>query len=182
MTASLDGIQQSEEALAFLAGYGWTMWSVQRFEYYLAALSILRQPVKSPDRLINTTQNAYSALQKQFMAYHHRFERASAKELRHLLPDDLPPPLRTELDELVEIRNELAHRYLRRTLESTRPPDLRSELQAVQELGQRFAKTGDDLLALMRQSVAERPPNVSDSQFEALQRLGMAAASGWSIA
>src|SRR5450755_3034888 len=128
---SLEGpLNQSDEALAFLAGYGWTMWAVQRFEYYLAGLSILRAPVKNPDRLIDSTQKAYSALQKQFAVYHHRFERASAKELRNLLPDDLPDVLRSEIDELVEVRNGLAHRYLRQTLEGTTPPDLHKELQA----------------------------------------------------
>jgi len=107
--------------MAFLAMYGWTMWTVQRFEYYLAALSILRSPVKKPERLIDTPQKAYSALQKQFAVYSHRFARASAKELQNLLPDGLSDSLRPELDELVEARNELAHRYLQRTLEGTNP-------------------------------------------------------------
>lgn len=81
----------------------------------------------------------------------------------------------------MKARNELAHRYLHRILEGTNPPDLRKELQAVQKLGQRFEAAGDNLLGLMTQSVAERPPNVSAIQFEALQRLGRAAASGVSL-
>ena len=48
----------------------------------------------------------------------------------------------------------------------------------MQTLGQRFEAVGDNLLELVNLSVAERPPNLSDSQFEALQRLGRAAASG----
>lgn len=174
-------LTQTDETMAFLAMYGWTMWTVQRFEYYLAALSILRSPVKKPERLIDTPQKAYSALQKQFAVYSHRFARASAKELQNLLPDGLSDSLRPELDELVEARNELAHRYLRRTLEGTNPPDLRKELQAVQELGERFAAAGENLLNLVKQSIAERPPNLSDIQFEALQRLGKAATSGVSL-
>ncbi len=170
--------QAHEDAAAFLAAYGWTMWAVQRFEYFLAGLSILRAPVKSPGRLIDTAQKAYSALQKQFAVYHHRFERASANELRNLLPDDLPELLRAEIDELIEIRNDLAHRYLRRTLEGDDPADLVKEREHVKRLGERFAKTGDELLALMEGSVADRPPNVSEAQFAALQRLGHAAASG----
>ena len=100
---SLSGgpLSQTDEAMAFLAMYGWTMWAVQRFEYHLAALSILHSQVKKPQRLIDTPQKAYSALQKQFAVYHHRFERASAKELQKLLPEDLSDSLRAELDELV---------------------------------------------------------------------------------
>lgn len=163
--------------MAFLAMYGWTMWAVQRFEYCLAALSILRSSVKSPERLIDTAQKAYSALQKQFAIYRHRFERASAQELPNLLPDDLADSL-PELEELIEARNELAHRYLHRRLEGNGLPDLREELQTVQQLGQRFTDAGEKLLQLMNQSATGRPSNLSDIQFEALQRLGRAAASG----
>jgi hypothetical protein len=171
-------LNQSDEALAFLAGYGWAMWAVQTFEYRLAGLTILRSPVKSPTRLLDTNQKVYSALRKQFAAYQHRFERASAKELQNLLPGDIPEPLRAELDALVDARNDLAHRYLQRTLGSASRPDLRGELQTVRALGQRFVEAGAKLLALMEEAVAERPPNLSDVQFEALQRLGRAAAEG----
>jgi hypothetical protein len=157
------------------------MWAVQTFEYRLAGLTILRSPVKSPTRLLDTNQKVYSALQKQFAAYRHRFERASAKELRNLLPGDIPDPLRAELDALVDSRNDLAHRYLRRTLEGAARPDLREELQRVRALGQRFVEAGEELLALMEEAVAERPSNLSDLQFEALQRLGRAAAEGVSL-
>lgn len=166
------------EVLPFLASYGWTMWATQRFEYYLAGLSILRSPVKKPARLLDTEQKVYSALEKQFGTYRHRFERASAKELQQLLPDDLPDRLRAEIDELVGARNELAHRYLRRTLEATTVPDWSSEVQALQQLGQRFLEAGEWLLKLMREAVRQRPSNLSDAQFDALQRLGRAAASG----
>lgn len=167
--------------MAFLAVYGWTMWGVQTFEYRLAALSIIRAPVKKPDRLIDTVQKAYSALEKQFATCRHRFERASAKELQQLLPDDLPETLQAEIGELILERNRLAHRYLRRTLEASEPPDLREELQALQKLGYRFVELGDHLLRLMHESVTERSPNVSEAQFEALQKLGQAAASGTSL-
>jgi hypothetical protein len=170
--------QAHEDAAAFLAAYGWTMWAIQRFEYRLAGLSILRAPVKSPGRLIDTPQKAYSALEKQFAVYHHRFERASANELRNLLPDELPELLREEIDRLIEIRNDLAHRYLRRTLEGGDTADLVEAREYVKGLGDRFAIAGDEILALMERSVANRPPNVSDTQFAALQRLGHAAASG----
>jgi uncharacterized protein YpbB len=170
-------LNQTDEVMAFLAMYGWTMWAVQRFEYCLAALSILRSSVKSPERLIDTAQKAYSALQKQFAIYRHRFERASAKELQNLLPDDLADSL-PELEELIEARNELAHRYLHRRLEGNDLPDLREELQTVQQLGQRFTDAGEKLLQLINQSATGRPSNLSDIQFEALQRLGRAAASG----
>jgi hypothetical protein len=164
--------------LAFLAGYGWTMWAVQVFEYRLAGLSILRAPVKQPTRVLDTAQKVYSALQKQFATSEHRFERASAKELRNLLPEDFPDPLESELDELIDIRNDLAHRYLRRTMQGTTPPDFRQELQTVKALGGRFAEAGEKLLVLMQEASAKRPPNLSDVQFEALQRLGRAAAEG----
>lgn len=179
-TDSLPGglLNQSDETMAFLAVYGWAMWAVQTFEYRLAGLSILRSPVKSPARVLDTTQKVHSALQKQFGVYRHRFERASAKELKNLLPDDVPEPLRSELDELVRARNDLAHRYLRRTLGGAARPDLQSELQAVKALGQRFVDTGEKLLVLMEQAVAERPPNLSDAQYDALQRLGREAAEG----
>jgi hypothetical protein len=129
--ASLPGgpLNQSDEVLAFLAGYGWTMWAVQVFEYRLAGLSTLRAPVKQPTRVLNTAQEVYGALQKQFATSEHRFERASAKELRNLLPEDFPGSLKSELDELIDIRNDLAHRYLRRTMQVTTPPDFRQELQ-----------------------------------------------------
>jgi hypothetical protein len=171
-------LNQSDETMAFLVGYGWAMWAVQTFEYRLAGLTILRSPVKSPGRVLDTNQKVYSALQKQFAAYRHRFERASAKELQKLLPGDIPEPLRAELDALVDARNDLAHRYLRRTLGGVDRPDLREELQGVRALGQRFVEAGEKLLVLMEQAVAERPPNLSDVQFEALQGLGRAAAEG----
>jgi hypothetical protein len=171
---------QSEQTLAFLAAYGWAMWAVQQFEYNLAALTILRAPVKSPGRQLDSEQKMYSALQKQFATYRHRFERASARELQNLLPDELPARLRSDLDDLIDARNDLAHRYLRRTLEPA-SPNLRHELQAVQALGQRFVAAGDELLALMEQSVADRPANLTDAQYEALQRLGRAAAAGASL-
>jgi hypothetical protein len=174
-------LTQSDEALAFLAGYGWAMWAVQHFEYYLAALSILRTPVKSPARRIATAQKAYSALQRQFATYRHLFERASASELLKLLPADLPEQLRTNVEDLIPERNDLAHRYLRRVLEQSTAPDLGEELRSVRALGQRFADAGDELRLLAEQSVAARPPNLSDAQFEALQRLGRAAASGESL-
>jgi hypothetical protein len=157
------------------------MWTVQRFEYRLARTLILQSSIKKPQRLIDTLQKAYSALQKQFAGYHHRFEHAPAEELQNFSPHDLSDSFRAELDELVEARNELAHRYLHRTLEGTKPPDLRKELQAVQKLGQRFEAAGDNRLELMNKSVAERSPNVSDIQFEALQRLRRAAASEVSL-
>ena len=169
---------QSDEQLAFLAAYGWAMWAVQVFEYRLAGLSIMRTPAKAPARVLDTPQKVYSALQKQFAQSEHRFERASAKELRNLLPTDLPEPLNSELDELVDKRNDLAHRYLRRTLQGGTSLDLRQELQSVKALGERFADAGDNLLVLMEEAAANRPPNLSDTQFAALQRLGSAAAEG----
>jgi hypothetical protein len=54
-------------------------------------------------------------------------------------------------------------------------------VQALKALGDRFVKAGDRLLELMEQSVGERPPNVSDAQFQALQRLGKSAALGESL-
>jgi hypothetical protein len=133
MTPPRTPIKVPDEVLPFLASYGWAMWA-QRFEYYLAGLSIVRSPVKKPGRLLDTEQKAYSALEKQFAIHRHRFERASAKELQQMLPDDLPERLRAEIDELIGARNELAHRYLRRTLEAATAPDWTAEARAVQNL------------------------------------------------
>ncbi len=105
MTSQLGNpLSQSDEQLAFLAAYGWAMWAVQVFEYRLAGLSIMRTAAKTPARVLDTPQKVYSALEKQFAQSEHRFERASAKELRNLLPTDLPEPLNSELDELVDKR------------------------------------------------------------------------------
>jgi hypothetical protein len=164
-------------ALAFLATYGWAMWAVQQFEYNPAALTILRSPVKSPNRKIDSAQKLYSALEKQFAKYRHRLERASAKELQKLLPDDLPETLRSNLGELIVARNDLAHRYLRRTLDE-KATDLETALRTVQALGQRFVDVGEELLALAEKAVAARPSNLSDEQYDNLQRLGRAVASG----
>jgi hypothetical protein len=169
--------EADETKLVFLSAYGWTMWAVQLFEYNLAGLSILRTPVKSAGRKLDTPQKMYSALAKQFSTYRHRFEHASAKELRDLLPGGLPEALDAELDELVAIRNDLAHRYLRRMLAEP-GVDLRDEFQAVQALGNRFAAAGDRVLLLMDEASASRPRGLSDLQYEALQKLGQAAASG----
>jgi hypothetical protein len=119
----------------------------------------------------------YSALSKQFSVFEHRFERASAKELRDLLPGDLPERLDAELDELITLRNDLAHRYLRRILATPRV-DLRREAQTLRAWGNRFDGARDQLLSLMEQASASRPANVSDLQYEALQKLGRAAAAG----
>jgi hypothetical protein len=174
-----DGLlSETDERLAFLAAYGWTMYAVQVFEYRLAGLSILRAPVKQPMRVLDTAQKVHSALEKQFAACEHRFGRASAKELRNLLAGDLPEPLNSEFDELIESRNDLAHRYLRQTFQGRTPPDLRQEFQTVQALGKRFVEAGEKLLVLMEKAAASRPPNLSDMQYQALQRLGRAAAEG----
>lgn len=173
-------LSHSDQVLAFLAAYGWAMWAVQQFEYRLAVLTILRSPVKSPSRRIHSAQKLHSALQKQFATVQHHLGRASARELRNLLPEDLLGTLRADLDELIEIRNDLAHDYLRRTLGAS-APDLPAALRAVQALGQRFADAGDELLELIPASGAARPPNLSDEQFDNLQRLGRAAAAGTAL-
>jgi hypothetical protein len=172
--------ESQAEKLIFLSAYGWTMWAVQLFEYNLAGLTILRTPVKSAGRQLDSPQKMYSALSKQFSVFRHRFERASAKELRDLLPGDLPEVLDAELDELITLRNDLAHRYLRRVL-ATPGVDLRHESQALQVLGNRFDDARDQLLSLMEEAAAHRPPNLSDLQYEALQKLGQAAAEGTSL-
>jgi len=66
-------------------------------------------------------------------------------------------------------------------LEAATTPDWTAEARAVQQLGQRFLAAGEWLLRLMREALRERPSNLSDVQFEALQRLGRAAASGASL-
>jgi len=170
-------LAQSDHALAFLAAYGWAMWAVQEFEYKLAVLTILRSPVKSPNRRIDSAQKLHSALQKQFGTVQHHLGRASAKELQNLLPEDLSESLRAKLDDLIDIRNDLAHDYLRRTLAES-APDLQAALRAVQALGQRFVDAGEELLELAEAGVAGRPANLSDEQFDNLQRLGRAAAAG----
>jgi hypothetical protein len=176
--AGADGpLSQSDQALAFLAAYGWAMWAVQQFEYRLAVLTILRSPVKSPNRRIDSAQKLHSALQKQFASVQHRLGRASAKELRNLLPVDLSETLRANLDDLIDVRNDLAHDYLRRTLGAS-TPDLQTALRTMQALGERFVAAGDVLLELAEAGVAARPPHLSDEQFDNLQRLGRAAAAG----
>lgn len=170
-------LSQSDQAMAFLAAYGWAMWAVQQFEYRLAVLTILRSPVRSPNRRIDSAQKLHSALQKQFATVQHRLGRASANELQNLLPDDLSKTLRANLDDLIDVRNDLAHDYLRRTLGAP-APDLQAALRAVQALGQRFVDAGDELLELAEAGVAARPANLSDEQFDNLQRLGRATAAG----
>lgn len=94
-----------------------------------------------------------------------------------MLPDDLPGALRGNLDDLIGVRNDLAHRYLRRTLDE-RTPDLKAAVRAVQALGQRFADAAEELERLAEEAVAARPENLSDEQYEILQCLGRAAAAG----
>jgi hypothetical protein len=48
----------------------------------------------------------------------------------------------------------------------------------VQALGQRFVDTGEELRNLAYAAVAERPPNLSDEQYDNLQQLARAAAAG----
>jgi len=170
-------LSRSDQTLAFLATYGWVMWAVQRFEYNLAALTILRSPVKSPNRKIDSAQKLHSALEKQFATYRHRLERASAKELQQLLPADLPEALSSDLDDLITARNDLAHRYLRRTFDGG-PADLKTAVRTVQALGQRFVDVGEEVRVVAEAAVAVRPPNLSDEQYDTLQRLGHAAATG----
>ncbi len=42
----------------------------------------------------------------------HVFQRASASELRNMLPADFDAALLAEIEELIPIRDRLAHRYL----------------------------------------------------------------------
>jgi hypothetical protein len=114
-TPTVDIGDVSDSALLLLATYGWAMAGAQSFEYNLAGLSLFTGSIKHPDRLLDTPKKVRKAPRDQFAAYKHRFERASASELRNLLPN-LDDSLRAEVNELIELRNELAHRYLRRTL------------------------------------------------------------------
>ncbi|HTX45401.1 MAG TPA: hypothetical protein VMD48_03940, partial [Solirubrobacteraceae bacterium] len=127
-----------------------------------------------------SAKKLYSGLEKQFAMCRHRFEHASARELRNLLPGDLPESLLTRLDDLVVARNDLAHEYLRRTLGESMP-DLPHATRFVRSLGERFVEAGDQLRALAEQARAARPPNLSDEQYESLQLLGRAAAAGMAL-
>lgn len=165
-----------------LATYAWVMGCVQYWESNLATLSIMSEAVKSANRLIDTRQKARSALEKQFARYEHRFQRASASELRKLLPPSLQETLGAEIDELLPTRNMLAHRYMRQVFISGVQADHQARTRELKAPGQRFADAADRLLRLAKAATpSSKPPNISDAQFAALQQLGAAAASGISL-
>jgi hypothetical protein len=82
---------------------------VQSFEQSLAVLSLSLEIEPRSDQ---TPAQAIRRLRKLLKRAVHRFQRASASELRKLLPEDFDPDLLPVIERLIESRDRLAHRYL----------------------------------------------------------------------
>jgi hypothetical protein len=88
------------------------MISVQAFERVLAALTVTldakpwrTRPFKSPEHMRRYLRGLFSRCV-------HRFQKASASELRNMLPAGLDEQLLADIDALIKWRDRLAHRYL----------------------------------------------------------------------
>jgi hypothetical protein len=85
---------------------------VQVFEQALARISLVLDAGLSSRRRFKTAEQADVHFQKTLQQVLHRHQRASASELRKMLPDDFDQELKSEIDALIKWRDLLAHRYL----------------------------------------------------------------------
>ncbi|HEV2974522.1 MAG TPA: hypothetical protein VGX69_05940 [Solirubrobacteraceae bacterium] len=147
------------EAMFALTMYGATMLSVQAFERSLAALTLAlgakpwkTKPFKSPEHM-------HRYLGRLFSRIAHAFQKASAAELRKMLPAGLDPDLVAEIDGLIKWRGRLAHRYLIEKMVLgagglSFKPGVPVELLRV---SQQFAATGKKVTDLLQSTIASWP-------------------------
>jgi hypothetical protein len=168
-----------DRRLEVLTTYGFAMAAVQRLEYSLGGVVAITDRVKQPRKRLDDAEKVRDALEVQWARFGHRFGRATAGELRNMLPDDIDSWLVTELEELTPIRNDLAHTYLvRRMLIQAPDADYRSQLGELRELAGRFNRAAEKLDAIAEQKSAGKPEGLSDEQYATLQRLGAEASLG----
>jgi hypothetical protein len=87
-----------------LQHYGATMLAVQAFERSLALHAMTLTREKS-QRILTNEDELRRALAKIANRIGHAFQRASASEMRKLLPADFDPSLMSEMVELIPVRN-----------------------------------------------------------------------------
>jgi hypothetical protein len=87
-----------------LSLYGSTMMGAQAFEQTLAALSIALDIAAHPKPPSQTTAAFYRRTAKAMARAGHRFQRASASELRKLLPENFDPELMRDIEIMVKWR------------------------------------------------------------------------------
>ncbi len=107
MTSSPEPVQGTD----VLQRYALTMLEVQIFERVLALLAVTLDR-KGSERAVKDAAGLKRALDRIEPRMIHVFQRASASELRKMLPVDFDAALLAEIEELIPIRDRLAHRYL----------------------------------------------------------------------
>lgn len=111
MSGAPESVRNLETTLV-LSLYGSTMMGAQAFEQTLAALSIALEIAAHPKPPSQTAAAFYRRTGKAITRAWHRFQRASASELRKLLPEDFDSELMRDIEIMIDWRDLLAHRYL----------------------------------------------------------------------
>ncbi len=110
--SDISGTPAQIEATFVLSTYGLTMLYVQKFERVLAAVTLALDAKPWQKRSFKSPEHTRRHLRGLFTRCIHHFQKASASELRKMLPPELDPDLAAEIDALIKWRDRLAHRYL----------------------------------------------------------------------
>lgn len=151
-----------------LQKYGETMLAAQAYERTLA-LHVLALSRKPSGRRAKDLAGLTRAIDKILGQAEHAFQRGTASKHRDLLPADFDATARTELEQLIPVRNRLAHRYL---IEQLAIPPVGGSHPAVSELEDMYAKfmaANDRLMGLHNCLMARRPkPESMPEEYRAL--------------
>jgi hypothetical protein len=110
-----------EKSVRVFECYGRTMLTVQVFEQALATVVVAFKVKEKPTKH-STKRQFERGLKRRLREYTHAFQKASASELRKMLPEGFDPQLTAEIEQLVDKRDALAHRYLNARLAHDRKP------------------------------------------------------------
>jgi hypothetical protein len=147
--------------------YGLTMLNVQVFERMLA-LAVLTGSAGSQSQIADAAR-LDRALERMSRKITHAFQRATAKELRGLLPADFDPALVAEIEALIPVRDRLAHRYLVERLGNDSSPRRQGEARAeLDAMGNRFHAVSQTMASRPRARV---PPEFTSLLLQRLPSL-----------
>jgi hypothetical protein len=149
-----------EQSVRVFECYGRTMLAVQVFEQALATVVVTFKVTEKPPNY-STQRQFERGWKRRLREYTHMFQKASASELRKMLPEGFDARLTAEIEQLVEKRDELAHRYLNARLAHGRKPAegvfKRRTLDQLVEVSADFAAITQKLIDV-RTALAESLP------------------------
>lgn len=163
-----------------ILAYGGAMWQVQIFERNLALLALTLEKRRWRRRRFKTRAQFHDYLEGLLDRTVNAFQRATARQLRALLPE-IDPQLLAALESLFAQRDRLAHRFLVEAtiLDRGDGPRLRpAAIGELIELTQRFQATALELHARAAARIPELPiegdvPEGVEEAFEDIARAMM---------